>query len=57
MVLKEQLIAFNLYSKGRGRGKDTRTKKQRTKKVRRNSDDEPIDVEYEDIQKKWDRIT
>jgi len=44
-VLKESLT-----------GSTYKEPKRSKKRARRNSDDEPVDVEYEDIQAKWDSI-
>jgi hypothetical protein len=51
-ILKESLIGSS-YRSGKKR-KEKATKARR--RVRRNSDDEPVDVEYEEMQAKWDSI-
>lgn len=40
----------------RKRDKDDFFKSTQKKRVRRNSDDEPIDVDYHDLTSKWDSI-
>ena len=51
-ILKESLIGSSNRSGKKRKEKVTKTRRR----VRRNSDDEPVDVEYEEMQAKWESI-